>query len=358
MGVRGKNLSQIKKYMNKKFVIITVFVVSIGYLLNSTGFFRSIEKSFDGNIIKKVNLKGAEDITINHIDSFAIISATNRKNLPAIDQETGGLYFLDLKDINSKPVLLTKNFNKPFAPHGISIYSKNNITTIAAVNHTLDGEFIEIFELNNMKLTHVKSLYNDLILAPNDIVLLDDKTFYFTNDHKFKTGFMRLIEENMGLSLSNVIYYNGRSFKEVATGISYANGINYDENRNLIFVASPRKFEIKVYKKELDNSLTFLENIYCGSGIDNIEFDLKNNLWAGAHPNLLHFSSYTLGYNKTSPSEILKIQYKGKNNYQVDTVYLENGEEMSGATVAAPFNNLLLVGNVFDKHFLILETSN
>ena len=113
-----------------------------------------------------------------------------------------------------------------------------------------------------------------------------------------------------------------------------------------------------MYKKELDNSLTFLENIYCGTGVDNIEFDLKNNLWVGAHPNLLHFSSYALGYNKTSPSEIIKIQYNGKNNYKVDTVYLENGQEMSGSTVAAPFNNLLLVGNVFDKHFLILETSN
>ena len=56
--------------------------------------------------------------------------------------------------------------------------------------------------------------------------------------------------------------------------------------------------------------------------------------------------------------EIIKIQYNSKGNYKVDTVYLENGEEMSGSTVAAPFNNLLLVGNVFDKHFLILESSN
>ena len=318
--------------MNKKFIIvIVVLIVSIGSLMNSTGFFRSIDKKFDGNIIKKINLKGAEDITINHID---------------------------LKDTNSKPLLLTKNFKKPFAPHGISIYSKNNITTIAAVNHTLEGEFIEIFELNDMNLTHVKSLENDLIFTPNDVVLLDEKTFYFTNDHKFKSGFMRFIEENLGLSLSNVVFYNGQSFKEVSTDISYANGINYDENRNLIFVASPRKFEIKVYKKELDNSLTFLENIYCGTGVDNIEFDLKNNLWVGAHPNLLHFSSYALGYNKTSPSEIIKIQYNSESNYKVDTVYLENGEEMSGSTVAAPFNNLLLVGNVFDKHFLILESSN
>jgi arylesterase/paraoxonase len=250
---------------------------------------------------------------------------------------------------------LTENFHKPFAPHGISIYSKNNETTLAAVNHTINGEFIEIFKLKDLKLTHIKTLENELVSTPNDIVLLDHETFYLTNDHKFKTGFMRMIEDYIGLSVSNIIFYDGKKFVEAAKGISYANGINYDKNRSLLFVASPRKFEIKIYKKETDNSLTFIENIYCGTGVDNIEFDLKNNLWIGAHPNLLHFNSYAFGYNNISPSEIIKLQYFGKEDYKLETVYLENGEEMSGSTVAAPFGNLILMGNVMDDHFLILK---
>ena len=342
--------------MKKKiiFLLLIITLLLVG-LMKSTGFFRSIKKEFDGNILKKINIVGAEDITINHIDSFAIISSTNRKNLPAIDQEHGGLYFFDLKNINSKPVLLTENFHKPFAPHGISIYSKNNETTIAAVNHTINGEFIEVFKLKDLKLTHIKTLENELVSTPNDIVLLDHETFYLTNDHKFKTGFMRIIEDYIGLSISNIIFYDGKKFVEAAKGISYANGINYDKNRSLLFVASPRKFEIKIYKKETDNSLTFIENIYCGTGVDNIEFDLKNNLWIGAHPNLLHFNSYAFGYNNISPSEIIKLQYFGKEDYKLETVYLENGEEMSGSTVAAPFGNLILMGNVMDDLFLILK---
>jgi arylesterase/paraoxonase len=31
---------------------------------------------------------------------------------------------------------------------------------------------------------------------------------------------------------------------------------------------------------------------------------------------------------------------------------------MSASTVAAPFGNLILTGNVMDKHFLILESEN
>ena len=321
----------------------------------STGFFRTIEKKFDGNILKKVSIDGVEDITINQKEGFAIISSTKRKNLPPVEQENGDLYLIDLKNMESKPILLTQNFDKPFAPHGISIYTKDSITTIAAVNHTTNGEYIELFKLTKSKLTHHKTLHNDLIISPNDIVLLDEETFYFTNDHIYKNGFMRFIEEFLGLPFSNVIFYDGKKFKEAAKGISYANGINFEKNKNLIFVASPRKFKIKVYEKQPNNSLIFIEDIYCGSGVDNIEFDTDNNLWIGAHPNLLQFMSYSNSYHSITPSEIIKIQYFKKGNYKVETIYLEKGEEMSGSTVAAPFENLILMGNVMDKHFVILE---
>ena len=321
----------------------------------STGFFRTIDKKFDGNILKKVSIDGVEDITINQKEGFAILSSTKRKNLPPVEQENGDLYLIDLKNMESKPILLTQNFDKPFAPHGISIYTKDSITTIAVVNHTTNGEYIELFKLTSSKLTHHKTLHNDLIIAPNDIVLLDEETFYFTNDHMYKNGFMRFIEEFLGLSFSNVIFYDGKKFKEAAKGISYANGINFEKDKNLVFVASPRKFKIKVYEKQPNNSLTFIEDIYCGSGVDNIEFDTDNNLWVGAHPNLLQFMSYSNSYHSITPSEIIKIQYFKKGDYKVETIYLEKGEEMSGSTVAAPFENLILMGNVMDEHFLVLE---
>jgi len=340
---------------NKLLVFLMLFSISLVWLMYSTGFFRTIDKKFDGNILKKVSIDGVEDITINQKEGFAIISSTKRKNLPPVEQENGDLYLIDLKNIESKPILLTQNFDKPFAPHGISIYTKDSITTIAAVNHTTNGEYIELFKLTKSKLTHHKTLHNDLIISPNDIVLLDEETFYFTNDHIYKNGFMRFIEEFLGLPFSNVIFYDGKKFKEAAKGISYANGINFEKNKNLIFVASPRKFKIKVYEKQSDNSLTFIEDVYCGSGVDNIEFDTNNNLWVGAHPNLLQFMSYANSYHSITPSEIIKIQYFKKGDYKVETIYLEKGEEMSGSTVAAPFENLILMGNVMDKHFVILE---
>lgn len=345
---------------NKIFLIVIIIISSyVGYIFISTGFFKSIDNNFDGKILKKINVQGAEDITVNHIDSFAIISSTHRKKFPATEQEYGGLYFLDLKNLDKNPVLLTRDFKKPFAPHGISIYSQNNETTIAAINHTYEGEFIELFKLIENKAIHYKTLKNKLIYSPNDIVLVDEESFYFTNDHGYKEGFPRLVEDYLGLPFSNVVYYNSKTnFIEVASNISYANGINYDSKRKLIFVASPRKFEILVYERKYDNSLKFIENISCGTGVDNIEFDLNGDLWVGAHPNLLHFNSYIDGKNKISPSEIINIKYKTKQNHIVNQIYIEEGNEMSGSTVAAPFGNLILVGNVKDNHFLVLKKTD
>ena len=344
----------------KKRILYAAIILILLYVANifvSTGYFRTIENKFEGRIIKKVHLPGAEDIVVVRQDSFAIISSTKGRALPKVNIETGGLYYIDLKDKNYKPILLSENFKKQFAPHGISIYKKDSSYTIAAINHTEEGEYIEIFNLKNEKLTHQKSLENELIFSPNDLVLLDENRFYFTNDHKYKDGLMRLAEDYLGLSISNVVYFDGNNYTEVADGIAYANGINFDTKRNLLFVASPRGFLVKVYQKNEDNTLTFIEDIDCKTGVDNIEFDVDGKLWIGSHPNLLHFAAYAKGDKKISPSEIITIDYRNKGDYSIEHVYMEDGTEMSASTVAATLGNTILVGNVMDDKFLILETN-
>jgi arylesterase/paraoxonase len=340
------------------YAVLILLLLFIGNIFISTGYFKTIKNNFEGEILQKIKIDGAEDITLSRKDGFAIISATARKKIPNKAQEFGGLYYIDLKMDNFKPIHLTKGFNKPFAPHGISIFQKDSITTIAAINHTISGEFVEIFRLVDQELTHVKTLKNEKIFSPNDIVLLDENTFYFTNDHKYKDGIQRLAEDYLGLSVSNVIYFDGTNYTEVADGIAYANGINFDTKRNLVFVASPRKFMVKVYLKNEDGTLIFVEDINCKTGVDNIEFDENNDLWIGAHPNLLHFAAYAKGDKETSPSEIIKIKYLKKGTYSIEQIYMEDGTNMSASTVAAPFNNLILTGNVMDNHFLILKRTS
>lgn len=324
----------------------------------STGYFRNIENSFDGKILKKVKLYGAEDITINYKDSFAIVSSCYRKPFTKVNDSKNGLYFINLKDSTYTPHLLTSSFKKEFNPHGISLFKKDSTYYVYAINHSgknYQQQSIEVFKLENKQATHIKTLKDASMVSPNDLVVLNENSIYFTNDHYYGAGFGKLIEDYLGLSISNVIHFNGTTYNEVANGIAYANGINFDAKRNLVFVASPRKFLVKVYQKNKDNSLTFIENIDCKTGVDNIEFDTKGNLWIGAHPNLLHFKSYMKEKKEFSPSEIIKINYTSKGKYNVENVYVNNGKDISGSTVATPFGNKILVGTVTDNNLLILQ---
>lgn len=342
-----------------KKILLSLTVILLGYvayILISTGFFRSIEPHFDGKILKKIPIVGAEDITLSRQDSFVIISSTERGNVyPAVKEEKGGLYLIDLKTEGFEPLPLTTSFDKTFAPHGISLFKQDSTYLVMAINHTPQGHSIEVFELYKQNLKYLRTLTHPSMISPNDLVIIDKDRFYFSNDHGYMEGIGKLAEEYLGLAVSNVVYFDGTDYKEVADGIAYANGINYDQDRNLLFLASPRGFLVKVYTVDEDGSLNFIEDIPCGTGVDNIEFDKDGNIWIGSHPNLLRFAAYAKGDKATTPSEIIKIDYKGKGDYTIETVYLENGEEMSGSTVAATFGNLIFTGNVMDDEFLILE---
>ncbi len=341
-----------------KRILLIAFVLLIAFIAHifiSTGYFRAIENSFDGELVKSIALPGAEDITVSHIDSFAIVSSTKRGSYPTKKEEKGGLYLMELTSKEFKISPLTSSFTKSFAPHGISMIKKDSTYKIMAINHTVNGHSIEVFNLINKTLTYTKSLTDTTMVSPNDLVMIDENRFYFTNDHRYTKGLGMLLEDYVGLPLSNIIYFDGEDYLEVASGISYANGINFDRKRNLIFVASPRKFLVKVYKKNTNGSLEFIEDIHCGTGVDNIEFDSEGHLWIGAHPNLLKFAAYNKGKAAHSPSEIIRIDYRNTNDYSIETVYLEDGSNMSASTVAAPFGDYLITGNVKDDTFLILK---
>ncbi|MGB1317200.1 MAG: hypothetical protein ACPG5W_03280, partial [Flavobacteriales bacterium] len=154
-----------------KKVALTAFLVLVAFVLYtfySTGFFRTIESRFDGEIVKEIGLKGAEDIVVSDDGTFAIISATARKEFPPTEQEHGGLYLMELVSGEFVVKHLTPDFGLPFAPHGISMYRSDSVYTIAAINHTIDGHTVEFFELINEELKHIRTEKSSQFISPND----------------------------------------------------------------------------------------------------------------------------------------------------------------------------------------------
>lgn len=68
---------------------------------------------------------------------------------------------------------------------------------------------IEIFyhEVGSLKARHVRSVWDPLITTPNDVLALGPKQFLVTNDHFYRDGWMRDIEEiHLGAEWTNTIH--------------------------------------------------------------------------------------------------------------------------------------------------------
>lgn len=347
-------------YRKSGFVLPAVFILFLGgFVFNiflSTGYFREITDRLPGEVLRTIDLPGVEDMQISYLDSFLILSSDDRAARRDGNSRQGHLYLIDLADPSLTPKCLTTDLSIPFFPHGISLFRQSERHyRVFAINHADDKESIEVFDLQNDSLSHLYTLQDEALIHPNDLVALDADHLYVTNDHGYPSGWQRLAEDYLGLALSNVVYFDGHAWKEAASDIAYANGINRDPERNLLFVASPRDFLVKVYQIGADHTLSWIEDIDCQTGVDNIELDPEGKLWIGCHPSLLTFSAYAKGKKPISPSEVITIDYRGKEDCTIASVFLDDGHLMSAATVAPPFGDLLFIGNLMDDHFLVLQ---
>jgi arylesterase/paraoxonase len=53
-----------------------------------------------------------------------------------------------------------------------------------------------------------------------------------------------------------------------------------------------------------------------------------------------------------SPSQVLKITLNPGGNPRVEEIYMDEGNALSGSSVAAVYGDTMLVGSVFDERFL------
>ncbi|MEQ9402336.1 MAG: SMP-30/gluconolactonase/LRE family protein [Cyclobacteriaceae bacterium] len=327
------------------FLILIAFAF---YTMLSTGFFREINNTESYQIIAEIPLNGAEDFTIDYENEFMIISQDDRAARINGRKRSGGLYYLSLRDSSFSPIRLTTNVR--LLPHGISLMKLDSERhQLLVVNHA-GKHTIEKFELFGDSLVHIETFEDEFIVSPNDVVALNEGSFYFTNDHGYTSKFGLLLENYLGLSVSDVVLFDG-SYHEVARNIAYANGINISRDRSQIIVASPRSFKLLYYTIQDEGDLEFSHYIKTGTGADNIEPDQNGDLWIGCHPSLLDFTRYAAGAKQIAPSEVIKITADG----QVESLFENDGALISASSVAASYKDLLFIGTVMDDKLLVLK---
>ena len=339
----------------------SLLIFIVGFLtfktFSDSGAFKSITPHYNGNCLKIKNVSGPEDITISK-NGLAFISCDNRRATLAGAHVQGSIFLYDLNNTLPKLINLTKHVNFEFHPHGISIYENENEVFIFVVNHRLIENTIEVFKLLKSKLIHQDTIRDSLLISPNDIIAINQNQFYVTNDHGNSSNLGKLFEDYLQLSKSNVVYFNGYKFDIVVSDLKYANGINLNKNKTKVYVAETTGRRISIYNRDkISNKLLYEHSIHLNSGVDNIEIDNKGSLWIGSHPQVLKFVKHAKNKVNNSPSQVIKIDYIDKNDYMVHEVYLDNGSELSGSSVASIYKNILLIGAVFSDYFLICDNN-
>lgn len=332
-------------------VLILIVIVFVIKTLYDAGEFKTIT-SFSNYSCKPVgSIPGPEDIVMDYNSGIAYISSDDRRAFVRGQNINGAIF-----SYNTKTKVLNKmksDFPFEFHPHGIDLIkiTKDKLL-LYVVNHRTNGHYIEKFLVNENNLKYIQSIEDqNLMFSPNDCAMVSEDIFYVTNDHGNKSTFGKALEEYLQLSNSYVLFYDGEKFNIKARDIKYANGVTLSPDRSKLFVASPVGKCIKAYTIEKDYNLTFLYDIQCNTGVDNITFDKQGMLWAGCHPKLLTFVKHSKSEQAIAPSEIIKISFTDS-GYKKETEFLDDGKLIQSSTVGVRYNSSLLIGSVFDNHIL------
>ena len=335
--------------------IIAILVIAIIVwrgieFVTAAGFFRDLEPK-PQICVSVGGVIGPEDVTIDEDARRAYISGYDRRAAAAGTPKAGAIWSYDLTDPDATPVNLTPWADETFLPHGISLHvGADGDRRLFIINHGGGAHTVEVLDLRKGELVQKKTLRSDALRSPNDIAAIDGTRFYVTNDHWYEEGsILRQAENFLGLPLTNVLYYDGDSFREVADGLAGANGIHQSADGGRVYVSAALGSSVHVFNRDPDSGDLDARKRIAVSGMpDNIEPAPEGGLIIALHPKPLELLDHMQDDDKTAPSQVIRL---GPETGETTTLYLDLGEELSGASTGAVHDGRLLVGAIFEPKF-------
>lgn len=202
-------------------------------------------------------------------------------------------------DSESLKQLTLANFEGKTDFHTLGLAFDEASSTLLAVNHAKNGSRIEKFHLDIGKLTatHLATIQHPLIRSPNAMIMVDQDTFYLTNDHKFlarESIPLARTETFSGLPLGNVLLVKTHGGNVQATKVAsvpFANGVELIGDSTLA-VASTTDPAIYFYAVNPDGTLQYTSKTRVPFLPDNLSVDGETLMIAG-HPHFPALAQFT-----------------------------------------------------------------
>jgi len=263
----------------------------------------------------------------------------------------------------------------PFRPHGFDIQSGPDGVHLAVINrgysqngHQQRHDSIQLFHVNERsgEAALVFTLpAEDRLCNPNDLAVAGKQLVFISNDHKACSGLGRLWEDLWGLPGSRVFAYRNGVYEAIGPDVAYANGVALlrDPADRITGLALSATRDRKVIILDIRQAATQLESTVSVTldllaAPDNMTVTPEGDLYIAAHPDLLRYALYRAGLFgvRSAPSLVYRLHRDSSGAWQQDVVFEDNGNMISGATVAVPVQGYLVMGSAYDDHLLVCAT--
>ena len=206
----------------------------------------------------------------------------------------------DRQQTKSAKRLALTNFAGPFITHGIDLWWPKNdpdSVYIFAVNHLPNPAFalsnathvpkarsqIELFhhKIGTSEAEHQRSIWHPTIRTPNDIYAINAHAIYFTNDHYYREGHLRTVEELITTSRwSDVIHLDilDLNVKDASQGIKASvgkdaiqnpNGLGHGKDESDIIINRSTAGIMAIARQGRTPALTINETVQLPMTVDN-----------------------------------------------------------------------------------------
>lgn len=212
---------------------------------------------------------------------------------------------------------------------------------------------VEVFQVQDtLELKYIKTITDSSFTFVNDLLVVGKDKFYITQFCHFH------FHENSKLNLEwlsrwktgKVLYFDGHRAREVATDLQQPNGINISPDGKVVYVGEFGGKILRAYRRESTNNLAEIWNKYLGTGIDNIEVDPDTgDLWIGSHPCIWKVIDLINLVGAKHPGQVLRIKMTDNAVSEIEEIYHDDGNVLSGTSVATYVSGKVLIGTVSQR---------
>lgn len=323
------------------------------FTLRRAGAFRQIEPMPLKGCAEVRGVPGPEDITFHPTGGWAWVSSFDRRAWTERREPVGAIYRYHPED--GRLVDATPSQPEVLHPHGLDLWvGPQGQQVLYVVNHAaLDDRRVEIYDVVGWELRHRRTVSG--LQGPNDVAAVDGERFYVTQDHRFSGGLPRVLEEVLAAPVASLHYWDSAELSLALSGLAYPNGVQVSQDGRTVWLTETTGRRLRVLHRDpTTGALTEETRVDLGTAPDNIEVGPQGDLWIAAHPKMLAFLAHADDAASPSPSEVLRVRLDGEEPV-VESVAMDDGSGLSAASVAAVSDERLLLGAVFEPHFLVCD---